>query len=347
MTLSYGSSGDEVKTLQQNLKNAGYDVGDVDGIYGAKTQAAVKSYQTNNGLTADGIYGTNTAAKLTSAGANTAVTSGASTATAATQATTDYTPYATARDNLYQQIMNYKYDANSDPLYQQYKALYTQQGKQAMEDTIGQAAALTGGYGNTYGTVAGQQQYNAYMQKLNELIPDLADRDYSKLTANYNLMSTRADADKEDAQTQVSALISIGQMPSDELIARSGYDKNYLQTMANYYQQQLLTGSSGSGSSSGSSRRSSSSSSGDTTQAATNTRTTTVTNSSGKTTTKDTSATVKHDILSGLKKTAVTYINLGNWEKAEQVIERSYETGQITESEMENLINTLNKEYAS
>ena len=42
----------------------------------------------------------------------------------------------------------FAYDLNGDALYQQYKDRYTQMGKQAMRDTMGQAAALTGGYGN-------------------------------------------------------------------------------------------------------------------------------------------------------------------------------------------------------
>ena len=55
----------------------------------------------------------------------------------------------------------FSYDLNGDALYQQYKDKYVQQGKQAMQDTMGQAAALTGGYGSTYGQAVGQQQYDA------------------------------------------------------------------------------------------------------------------------------------------------------------------------------------------
>ena len=51
----------------------------------------------------------------------------------------------------------FSYDLNGDALYQQYKDKYVQQGKQAMQDTMGQAAALTGGYASTYGQAVGQQ----------------------------------------------------------------------------------------------------------------------------------------------------------------------------------------------
>ena len=65
--LSYGSSGDEVKTLQQNLNSVGNYGLDVDGAFGPKTQAAVRDYQSKNGLAVDGIYGPNTSASLSSA----------------------------------------------------------------------------------------------------------------------------------------------------------------------------------------------------------------------------------------------------------------------------------------
>lgn len=59
-----GSSGTTVKKIQQKLKNWGYYSGSVDGIYGAKTKAAVKYFQRKNGLTADGIAGDKTLAAL-------------------------------------------------------------------------------------------------------------------------------------------------------------------------------------------------------------------------------------------------------------------------------------------
>ncbi len=56
----FGSSGEEVKQIQTKLKNWGYYKGNVDGVYGSKTQSAVKSFQKSNGLTADGIAGQKT-----------------------------------------------------------------------------------------------------------------------------------------------------------------------------------------------------------------------------------------------------------------------------------------------
>lgn len=62
--LKIGSSGTQVRTLQTKLNNWGYDAGTVDGIFGSKTQAAVKRFQQKNGLVADGIVGSRTAAAL-------------------------------------------------------------------------------------------------------------------------------------------------------------------------------------------------------------------------------------------------------------------------------------------
>ena len=56
-----GSTGATVKTIQTKLKRWGYYTGAVDGIYGAKTKAAVQYFQRKNGLTADGIVGSATA----------------------------------------------------------------------------------------------------------------------------------------------------------------------------------------------------------------------------------------------------------------------------------------------
>ena len=60
----YGSRGDEVKQIQQKLRNWGYYNGSVDGIYGSKTLEAVKYFQRKNGLTVDGIAGDKTLSAL-------------------------------------------------------------------------------------------------------------------------------------------------------------------------------------------------------------------------------------------------------------------------------------------
>lgn len=62
--LRRGSTGDAVVTVQKKLKQWGYYTGAVDGIFGSRTEAAVRYFQRKNGLTADGIVGKKTAAAL-------------------------------------------------------------------------------------------------------------------------------------------------------------------------------------------------------------------------------------------------------------------------------------------
>lgn len=63
-TLKSGSRGEAVRKLQTALTEEGYTLGKIDGIYGVKTVAAVKAFQSDNGLTVDGIAGNTTQTKL-------------------------------------------------------------------------------------------------------------------------------------------------------------------------------------------------------------------------------------------------------------------------------------------
>lgn len=62
--LKQGSSGADVKTMQQKLKNWGYYKGAIDGIFGSQTKEAVKYFQRRNGLVVDGIVGAKTLSAL-------------------------------------------------------------------------------------------------------------------------------------------------------------------------------------------------------------------------------------------------------------------------------------------
>lgn len=86
-------------------------------------------------------------------------------------------------DSTLDQILNrkdFQYDVNGDALYQQYKDRYVNLGRQAMMDTMGQAATLTGGYGNSYAQMAGQQAYQGYLQGLTDKIPELYQLAYDR-----------------------------------------------------------------------------------------------------------------------------------------------------------------------
>ncbi len=59
-----GSTGSTVREIQQKLSDWGYYRGEVDGIYGSRTEAAVIAFQKKNGLTPDGKAGTQTLAAM-------------------------------------------------------------------------------------------------------------------------------------------------------------------------------------------------------------------------------------------------------------------------------------------
>ena len=85
-------------------------------------------------------------------------------------------PWQSQLNDIIQKIQNrekFSYDLNGDALYQLYKGQAVQNGKMAMMDTMGQAQAMTGGYGNSYAQSVGQQAYQGELQKLNEVIPEL------------------------------------------------------------------------------------------------------------------------------------------------------------------------------
>ena len=96
----------------------------------------------------------------------------------------------------------FSYDFNGDALYQQYKDKYIQQGKMAMADTMGQAAAMTGGYGNSYAAMVGNQAYQQSLQQLNDVVPELYQMAYDRynqegqdLYNQYAMLGERENAD--------------------------------------------------------------------------------------------------------------------------------------------------------
>ncbi len=89
---------------------------------------------------------------------------------------------------------SFSYDFNADPIYRQYREQYMNDGKRAMKDAMGNAAALTGGYGNSYAASAGSAAYNSYLEKLGEIVPSL-------MEAAYKRYSDGIQKDRNDLET--------------------------------------------------------------------------------------------------------------------------------------------------
>lgn len=204
-SIQKGSKGDETKKWQEFLNAQGYGLS-VDGDFGDNTYKATIDYQKKNGLTADGIVGELTWGSAGYSNINTPISAPKSTpfeyadyteSDSVKQAETNknnaenayknYGDFSYSNDDTFKAIMdkilnreNFSYDLNGDAFYQQYKDKYTKQGKMAMQDTMGQAAAMTGGYGNSYAATAGNQAYQASLENLNDIVPELYQMAYDR-----------------------------------------------------------------------------------------------------------------------------------------------------------------------
>ncbi len=265
MSFGMGSTGEGVKKLQQELNKHGYGL-EVDGIFGNATQAAVRDYQTQNKLQVDGIAGQETLGSLYKPQTQTPVQSASgqtSTQTAPEKvpesssydpgtneaymkalaalekvngAAPVYTPtYEAQLEKLYEQIVGrgeFQYDLNADMLYDQYRTQYQRMGEQAMQDTMGQAAGLTGGYGSSYSQGVGQQAYNEYLAQLNGIVPELANQAYGRwqdegtaLQNQYAMLLDRADDEYGKYTDEYNRWLANLQMAKDE--ADTAYDRGY------------------------------------------------------------------------------------------------------------------------
>ncbi len=159
----------------------------------------------------------------------------------------DYTSGFEARlQELYDQIAGreaFSYDPEEDEMYKRYARLYAAQGAAAMEDTMGQAAALTGGYGSSYAQAVGQQAYDRYLGELAALVPELrqaALAEYTQegkaLTDRYGLLRQQESAayDRwQDTVAQWQKALAQAQSEYDDTAAQDA--KSY-QTMLKHYQ---------------------------------------------------------------------------------------------------------------
>ena len=266
--IRYGSQGADVKELQKALNQNGYKLNE-DGIFGANTLKAVKDYQQKNKLTVDGIVGNqtwNAVLGLNGTTNNTATTAKNDTgfkyddfsyddftyndyqesdtvkdAEAALNAQLAQKPgeyqsqWQAQLNDTINKILNrekFSYDLNGDALYQQYKDKYIQQGKMAMGDAIGQASAMTGGYGNSYAQSVGQQAYQAQLQNLNDIVPELYQLAYDKYKQEgqdlYNQYSMLAGLEEQNYNRNRDAL-SDWMIDRDYWTGRSDtlYDRGY------------------------------------------------------------------------------------------------------------------------
>ena len=126
----------------------------------------------------------------------------------------------------------FSYDPAFDPVYNSYAQSYRRRGRLAMRDTMGQAAALTGGYGSSYAQSVGQQQYDGYLQSLGEALPELYGMAWQRYNAEGDALKTawelasersevRRESEREAAEREAAA------QKSAETARRGNYERLY------------------------------------------------------------------------------------------------------------------------
>ena len=103
----------------------------------------------------------------------------------------------------------FRYSLDGDALYRQYRDRYLENARRSMQDTMGRAAALTGGYGSSYAQGAGQQAYDETLRGLNDIVPALEQRAYERwrdegdaLRQRYTMLSELGAQDQKTRQDQ-------------------------------------------------------------------------------------------------------------------------------------------------
>lgn len=99
------------------------------------------------------------------------------------------TQYSDKVDEILAQINErdaFSYNPNADALYLNTLAQLQNKGQMAMRDTIGQASALTGGYGSSYAQSVGNRAYNQYLSEANAMIPEYYEMALNEYNAKGN-----------------------------------------------------------------------------------------------------------------------------------------------------------------
>lgn len=146
--------------------------------------------------------------------------------------------YQAQLNDLYNQVMNrpgFTFNLNGNALYEQYRDKYMQSGRRAMMDTMGQAAAMTGGYGNSYASTAGNQAYQQYLQQLNDVVPELYQMELDRYNNEGNRLLQQYEMTaglENDAYGRYRD--TVGDWESERAYAQNAYQQQYEQDYQNW-----------------------------------------------------------------------------------------------------------------
>lgn len=129
----------------------------------------------------------------------------------------------------------FKYDLNADMLYKQMVDNAVQKGQMAMQDVTANAAALSGGYGNSYAAALGNQAYQQYLTDVNNSIPALQQQALNVWQAGLDQLYGQMDAGSQ----QLNNLLALeaqnfAQWQANEANAFNAWNAGYQQVLDQY-----------------------------------------------------------------------------------------------------------------
>ena len=152
--------------------------------------------------------------------------------------------YGAQVSDLREQLTNrspFTYSIDKDALFKQYRDRYQSLGHRAMEDTMGRAQAMTGGYGNSYAQTVGQQNYQSYLGQLSEVTPKLYEQALERYMQEGRDLQSRYDAaralEQQEYDRHQDALSEYhAEMKDLQAQADRTYQRGYEQYLEGYRQ---------------------------------------------------------------------------------------------------------------
>lgn len=157
----------------------------------------------------------------------------------------NYGDFEYSNQNQYQQMLDkvanrdpFSYDASTDPLYSQYRKEYIREGRRAAEDTLGAAAAMSGGRASSWANTAAAQAGNYYAAQLTDKIPELYQLAFQKYLSEFQmdqsgLAAMQADRSAEQSEWRGNYDVLAGKTGMAQSLENTDYSR-YLDALAQY-----------------------------------------------------------------------------------------------------------------
>ena len=212
--LAYGSSGSDVRALQEALRKAGYNIA-ADGVYGAETRNAVRQYQSAQGLGVDGIAGQQTLGSLgIGSGGSTAGGGGYNNSGLTTDQIVEMQNYyGTKADGLWGQNSTAAAGGlNAQQAWQQYQQQKQQQAQQQMQETLMPSMM---GFEDFYNRMGGADFEKMLRENINASVQQAVN--------SYEAQKQETEQDAQEMARQAYVAKLLGEKNMAQRLAAGGY----------------------------------------------------------------------------------------------------------------------------